>query len=105
MKERKILKKEDLIQYLETCNNVPFTLLSFQRKFRNFYKFSIISDTLFCITSKITNNTLLVQIEKQPDPNISDYFKCVYSFNPNEYNFPVLTSKDFILKLIKHDIY
>lgn len=104
MKERKFLTKDDLIKFLETCNNIDFSLLSFQRKFRKFYKFSIISDTLFCMTSKITCNSILVSIEIDNDNGLS-YFKCAYSFNDKEFNFPLITSKDFVLKLIKHDIF
>lgn len=108
MKTKVILTKDDLIKFLETCNNVDFTLISFQRKFRTFFKFSIISDTLFCMTSKITNNSILVSIEsgsKNPHIETNDYFKCAYSFIDKEFNFPVTTAKDLILKLIKHEIY
>lgn len=106
MAKKEFRTLQELQLFLEQTNNIDFSLLSFQRKFRKFYKFSIINENLFSMRSKITNNNILVKIQP-PDQILSYayYISINYSFNNHAYYFPVTTSKELIQKLIKHKIY
>ncbi len=99
---RKLLKKSVTLSELDKFNReayaVKFDVIQFQRKYRKFYKFSIISLELFCMTSKITGKSLMIKVI--PD----DYLEVRYSFHEYVYLVPLSTSKDLVQKLIKHNL-
>lgn len=100
-----ILKKKvscslsDLLELNASSYDKEFSIKAFQRKYRKVFKFSTIRDNYFVFTSKITGLSYAVDIE----PN--NYFIVKRSFNPNLYSLCCLNQKEFIEKLIKHNLY
>ena len=75
-----------------------FDLINFQRKFRKFFKFSKCGSSLFFMKSKITKHTLRVEILED------DRYLVKSSKNIRTFEFNAINDKEFIEKLIKHDL-
>lgn len=98
---KKVPKKtiEQLIDFNSSRYYSEFNLVQFQRKYRKFYKFSIISDKLFFMTSKITLHSLKVENLRE------NRFICTYTGYNSSWEFTALSGREFIEKIVKHNIY
>lgn len=89
---------EGLKEFNNTRYFVKFDLIHFQRNYRRFFKFSIISVDCFYLHSKISSHSLFViKIDE-------DRFIATYSLFGNRYEFTATTNREFVEKLIKHNI-
>jgi hypothetical protein len=98
VKNNSLLQK-DLILYNNALYEVLFSLNHFQRAYRRFYRFSIVSNSFFTMKSKITDRVISIKV--LPD----NYFLLSYSFHPHTYLFCSATQKKLLEKMIKHNIY
>ena len=96
--KNKYLYLIDLIVYNNALYEVLFCLNHFQRAYRRFYRFSIVSNSFFTMKSKITDRVISIKI--LPDK----YFLVSQSFNPHTYTLRASTGKELINKLIKHNL-
>lgn len=94
---KKTLTIQDLIDFNNSTYNVDFNIRKFQRKYRKFFKFSIISDELFIIVSRISGQTIRVFLSKD------NYFECYTSSSVHLYLFKRYTISDFVNKLLKYN--
>lgn len=76
-----------------------FELRTFQRKYRKFFKFKIISVDLFCLSSKITYHTIQARFLGDNRYRVS-YTKLNYTVE-----FTAWSCREFVEKLIQHEIY
>lgn len=97
-KKKVLYTRLQFLEYLNALNEVKFSLINFQRTFRRFYKFSILSDDYFFLNSKIIKNNISIRI--MPD----NYFEVRYSWVSHVYNFPISTNKNLFQKLLKHNL-
>lgn len=89
---------EQLIAFCEKKFIKQFELSNFQRKYRKFFKFNIVCSQLFFLKSKISKHSIRI--------TVSDgcRFLVTSSKNTNVYEFTIINDKEFIEKLIKHDL-
>lgn len=90
---------QQLLELNKTTYQIPFDLVSFQRKYRSIFKFCIPSPHTFIITSKITGLNCMIDIE------LGNYFTVKRSYHSHIYSFYCLTHLDLVEKLIKHNLY
>lgn len=95
----KPLTIDNLNDFLSKSYDVDFDLKTFQRKFRKFYKFSIVSENLFSIKSKLTGNSLMIWVLD------NNYFELRHTAHSHLFLFNCLSGSELIKKLIKHNIY
>jgi len=83
---------------LEASYYVFFELSQFQRKFRKYFKFSILSSTTFFIHLKATKHGLRIDILE------NNYFKIQSTKSIHTYEFTAITSRELLEKIIKHNL-
>lgn len=90
---------EELIVFNNALYYVFFDLRHFQRKYRKFFKFSILSETNFGMHFKHSKHG--IRVEVKPD----GYFHVFSTKSTHLYEFNCITSREFIDKLIKHELF
>jgi hypothetical protein len=100
---KKVVKNQKTLDGLINFNRssyfTHFELSNFQRKYRKFFKFDILSVDRFFMRSKITNHSISVTVV------CVHRFKVTYTNWIGSYEFTALSGREFIEKLIKHQIY
>ena len=97
-KKNNNLSIETLKSELETSYFVFFDLLQFQRKFRKYFKFTILCSTTFFIHYKPTKHGLRIDILED------SYFKIQSTKSIHTYEFTAITSRELLEKIIKHNL-
>lgn len=97
-KKNNNLSIETLKSELEASYFVFFDLLQFQRKFRKYFKFSIISSTCFFIHFKATKHGLRIDILED------NYFKVKSTKSIYTFEVTAITSRELLEKIIKHNL-
>lgn len=78
---------------------VSFKIISLQRILRPYFKFTIASNEVFFIKSKLSNRSFRVELQS------GDYIYVTDKWKRFQYLFYSPTVKDFLQKLIKHKLY
>ena len=92
------LSIESLEIELNASYYVFFDLHQFQRKFRKYFKFSIISNTCFFIHFKATKHGLRIDILE------NNYFKIKSTKSIHTFEVTAITSRELLEKIIKHNL-
>ncbi len=93
-----VMTVEDLQEFNNNSYDQEFEIRKFQRKYRKFFKFSIVSNYLFSIKSKITGTHCMIWILE------NHYLEIRHTNSKHLYTLKVSTSKTLIEKLIKHNL-
>lgn len=83
---------------LEASYYVFFELSQFQRKFRKYFKFSILSKDCFFMHFKTTKHGLRIDILE------NNYFKIQSTKSIHTFEFTAITSRELLEKIIKHNL-
>lgn len=97
-KKKEVLSVELLKIHINGLYKTDFCIKSFQRNFRPFFRFDIVSDTRVILKSKITKmniNITLVDVNR---------FQIQYSFNPYKFEFSANSPRELVEKLVKHNL-
>lgn len=90
---------EGLIKFNSSSYYTHFELCNFQRKYRYFFKFSILCPEKFLLRSKITKHSICITIV-----DINRY-QVTYTTRGGYIEFTAYSGREIIEKLIKHQIY
>ena len=99
--KKRVPKKtvENLILFNQSRFYTHFKVSNFQRKYRKFFKFRILSDKLFFLTSKITLHSIKVKVV-----DLNRYRLTYTNFN-GTIEVSATSSHDLVEKIVKHQIY
>lgn len=90
---------ELLQQQLSTSYYVTFNVVSFQRSYRKFFKFSNWHDGTFSMHSKSTGHGCVITV------SANNYFEVGYSTTNIKYSLNCLSNRELLEKLLKHNLF
>lgn len=91
----------DLLLEVSGMYDVPFSFVSFRRKFRKYFRFSKFSGSSFCIKHNHLGVYLHVNFSELPYVLVKHLGVAA---NKHVYQFYVESNKELILKIIKHKL-
>jgi hypothetical protein len=93
------LLAETFLAHYNSLYDVEFTFRSFQRTFRGYFSFAFLSEFKMSLKSKMTGKSIIIE-------NVgSNYYQVNYTGSRVNYLFFIETNKEFIKKILKHNIY
>ncbi len=99
--KKRVPKKtvQDLVLFNQSRFYTHFEVSNFQRKYRKFFKFRILSDKLFFLTSKITLHSIKVEVVD------TNRYKLTYTNFDGSFEVSAASSRCLVEKMVKHQIY
>ncbi len=89
---------EQLVAFNSSSYYTHYSTANFQRKYRKHFKFSLLSDCLFSITSKATKHSLKIEVQE------NNYFRLSSTKKGVVCDVCALSTRELVEKIIYHEL-